>query len=240
MMSETSGLRSRNRIAKSYLLYTKAHIGRISHLNMTKTNTKNRPKLPYKILCVDDEDSILHALHYLFNYLGYQVIVARSGEEALSILESHLDLNVIISDERFKPDQMKGSQFLKQSRELCPDAVRILLTAFSDAAELEKAVNEAEIFRGVSKPWNNKALALIVKEGVMRQQGARKQQKQTEMLTKRSQHFRQVSQELAKTVGKQEEEIEQLLESRSFVLSLDGGKCNRGYKPQENCFIKIH
>ena len=123
---------------------------------MTNTDTKKRPKLPYKILCVDDEDSVLHALRYLFNYLGYQVIVARSGEEALSILESHVDLNVIISDERLQPDQMKGSQFLKQSRELCPDAVRILLTAFSDAAELEKAVNEAEIFRGVSKPWNNK------------------------------------------------------------------------------------
>ena len=75
-------------------------------------------------------------------------------------------------------------------------------------AEVEKAVNDAEIFRGVSKPWNNKALALIVKEGIMRQQGTHKQQKQTETLTKRSQHFRQVSQELAKKIEKQEEGIE--------------------------------
>ena len=201
---------------------------------MTNTDTKKRPQLPYKILCVDDEESALQALRHLFNYFGYQVIVARSGEEALSILESHVDLNVIISDERLQPDQMKGSQFLKQSRELCPDAVRILLTAFSDAAELEKAVNEAEIFRGVSKPWNNKALALIVKEGIMRQQGTRKQQKQTETLTKRSQHFRQVSQELAKKLEKQEEEIEQLLEDQRKVREVRGE-----YEKQRDTLIDL-
>lgn len=201
---------------------------------MTNTDTKKRPKLPYKILCVDDEDSTLQALRHLFNYFGYQVIVARSGEEALSILESHLDLNVIISDERFKPDQMKGSQFLKQSRELCPDAVRILLTAFSDAAELEEAVNEAEIFRGVSKPWSNKALALIVKEGIMRQQEARKQQKRTETLTKRGQHFHQVSQELAKKSRKQEEQINQLLEDQRRVREIRGE-----YEKQRDTLIDL-
>lgn len=105
---------------------------------MAKGKSK-RPKIDHKILCVDDEEIILRALQRLFNYVGYQtVLTTHSGEVALGILENNLDIAVIIADEKMGVDNISGNEFLKRSMELCPDAVRIQLTAFSDPEILQR------------------------------------------------------------------------------------------------------
>jgi ActR/RegA family two-component response regulator len=51
---------------------------------------------------------------------------------------------------------------------LAPDAVRILLTGYSEADATVRAVNEGEIFRYVSMPWDDVALRQTLRDGLQR------------------------------------------------------------------------
>ncbi|MEK7317212.1 MAG: HD domain-containing phosphohydrolase [Candidatus Eisenbacteria bacterium] len=102
-----------------------------------------------RVLCVDDEPSILEGLT-LHLRRRYEVATATSGAEGLEILARDGSRGVILSDMRMP--SMDGATFLKRSREVDPDAVRILLTGQTDLASAVAAVNEGRIFRFLSKP----------------------------------------------------------------------------------------
>ena len=164
---------------------------------MTK-KTVQRPTMNYKILCVDDEQIILDALDRLFRHIGYQhVLTAHSGELGLGILENNQDTDVIIADERLG-NGMSGSQFLKESMIFCPEAVRIQLTAYSDSEILVKAVNTANIFRHVRKPWNNKQLVQIVQEGLKGRLLKRRETQRLDKMTQAAKYYRAESIRLKK------------------------------------------
>jgi len=149
-----------------------------------------RPTINYKILCVDDEQIILNALSRLFRHVGYQhVLTAHSGELALGILENNQDTDIIIADEKMG-DGISGSQFLKESINYCPDAVRIQLTAYSDADILIKAVNEAKVFRHVPKPWNNKDLIKTVQEGLKAKILKQKEAQKMAQIIRAARHYK--------------------------------------------------
>jgi DNA-binding NtrC family response regulator len=69
---------------------------------------------------------------------------------------------VIISDQRMPA--MLGVELLRQSREISPRSVRILLTGYSDLASIVGSVNDGEVYRFISKPWDNNDLQTIVAE----------------------------------------------------------------------------
>lgn len=103
----------------------------------------------YAILCVDDERSVLDSLALTFKR-KYAVAVAGSGAEALDKLRQLPETMVIISDMRMP--EMDGARFLAASRQIVPDARRILLTGDRDPTAAITAVNTAGIFRFLSKP----------------------------------------------------------------------------------------
>ena len=105
----------------------------------------------YKILCVDDEEAILKSLERTLRMKGYTICTASGGEEGLSLLEKE-DVDLIIADQRMPG--MCGSEFLRIAREKHPETIRIMLSGYSDFTSLTKAVNEGEIFRFISKPWD--------------------------------------------------------------------------------------
>ena len=111
-----------------------------------------------KVLCVDDEPSILRSLQWLLKK-EFDVTIAASGQEALELLRSN-DFDVIISDQRMPG--MMGSEFLREARKISPRSMRILLTGYSDLQAILRSVNDGEVFRFVNKPWNIKELPRII------------------------------------------------------------------------------
>jgi serine/threonine-protein kinase len=73
-------------------------------------------------------------------------------------------MHVIISDQRMPA--MPGVELLRSSREISPRSVRILLTGYSDLAAIVGSINEGEVYRFISKPWDNSELQTIVAEAV--------------------------------------------------------------------------
>lgn len=115
-----------------------------------------------RLLVVDDEERILTALKSMFRQ-RYQVYCTTDGLEALDLIKKH-QIHAIISDQRMPA--MLGVELLRQSREISPRSVRILLTGYSDLAAIVGSINDGEIYRFISKPWDNQALQTIVAEAL--------------------------------------------------------------------------
>ena len=129
-------------------------------------NPASRPllgprKLP-AVLFVDDEERVLNALSALFHGT-YEVHTAASGAEALELIKARRFL-VIVSDQRMPG--MTGVELLREARTLAPSAVRLLLTGYSDFGAIVASVNESEVFRYITKPWQQAELEAIVAEAV--------------------------------------------------------------------------
>jgi CheY-like chemotaxis protein len=101
------------------------------------------------VLCVDDEPQILAGLSVSLRR-RYDVLTATSGPEALDILAGRPDLAVVMSDMRMPG--MDGAAFLAKAKDVAPDAVRMLLTGYSDIDAAMNAVNQGQIFRFLTKP----------------------------------------------------------------------------------------
>ncbi|HEX5364655.1 MAG TPA: HD domain-containing phosphohydrolase [Gallionella sp.] len=117
------------------------------------------------LLFIDDEANILAALKRLFNPLGYRILTAESGVEALMLLEKER-VDLVISDMRMP--QMSGAEVLEQIRIKWPDIVRLLLTGYSDVNSTIAAVNRGEIYRYIAKPWDDNDIVLMVRDALER------------------------------------------------------------------------
>lgn len=115
------------------------------------------------LLLVDDEANILSALRRLFRPAGYRVLTAESGAEGLELLATE-PVDVVVSDMRMPV--MDGAAFLARVRERSPDTLRILLTGYADIQATIAAINKGEIYRYMTKPWNDDELRLTVADGL--------------------------------------------------------------------------
>jgi response regulator RpfG family c-di-GMP phosphodiesterase/tRNA A-37 threonylcarbamoyl transferase component Bud32 len=113
-----------------------------------------------KLLFVDDEERILNALRSVFR-TKYNVFTASSGPEAMEFLKRFRP-HVVISDQRMP--EMTGVEFLRQVNDFAPRTVRILLTGYSDLASIVGSINDGEVFRFVSKPWDNAEIQKTIGE----------------------------------------------------------------------------
>lgn len=116
-----------------------------------------------KILVVDDEIANLQKLRRTF-VDRYQVLAAASGREALDLIRINDGIAVIIADQRM-PD-MTGVELLRQTLPLLPDAVRIILTGFTDVDVLMDAINSCKVYRYIVKPWDPPDLRMTVERGL--------------------------------------------------------------------------
>ncbi len=116
------------------------------------------------VLFVDDEVGVLQSLQRLFRREPYMVFFASSGKEALELLSRIEDMAVIVSDQRMP--EMGGTEFLMRSRELAPDAVRMLLTGYSDFQATVDAMNDGGTTRFISKPWDGNEVLQLVRDAL--------------------------------------------------------------------------
>lgn len=135
---------------------------------------------PYRLLIVDDEPGILAALRRVFQRENYELHFARSGSEALAILETK-PVQLIISD--FMMPGMNGGELLRKVRERWPDTIRIMLTGHANTEAVMGSIKEGAVYRFILKPWNDDDLRLTIALAIEQyslMQRNRALQKQTE------------------------------------------------------------
>lgn len=123
------------------------------------------------ILCVDDEQILLLALKLqLKENFGnqYHIETAENSEEALEIIEeliaNNIELPLVISDQVMPG--MLGDELLTQIHNTIPETLKILLTGQADVSAIGRAVNNANLYRYIAKPWDPTDLNLTVTEAV--------------------------------------------------------------------------
>lgn len=118
----------------------------------------------YRILIVDDEENIVNSLKRCLRKVDdWEVKIFTSGAEALQYARS-FSFDLFISD--FRMPEMNGVQFLSEVKKIQPNAARIILSGYTDLEALVGAINEAEIFRFISKPWNDYELILTIEQAL--------------------------------------------------------------------------
>lgn len=116
-----------------------------------------------KILFIDDESTNVVAFKASFRKM-YEVHTANSGPEALGILEKTEDIAVVVSDQRMPG--MTGVQLLKEVKTRFPEPKRIILTGYSDVDAIVNAINEAQAWQYLTKPWVFQELSLVLERAV--------------------------------------------------------------------------
>lgn len=126
-------------------------------------NNKQQHEEKYTILTVDDENNIVRSLERLFQHLGYNTLSANSGKEGLALIASQ-SVDVVVSD--MKMPEMDGAQFLEQVAKNNPDIIRIIMTGGSDVESTIRAINKGNIYRYISKPWDDDDLKLTIERAL--------------------------------------------------------------------------
>ncbi|MBK3469472.1 response regulator [Pseudomonas carnis] len=131
------------------------------------------------VLLVDDEESILNSLRRLLRGQPYDVVLATSGAQALEIMATR-PIDLVMSDARMPG--MDGATLLAEVHRLYPATSRILLTGYADLTTIIKAINDGQIHRYISKPWNDEELQLVLQQTLEHQRLERLARDQTEQL----------------------------------------------------------
>lgn len=128
----------------------------------------------HDLMLVDDEINILKALKRIITHSkDWNVEVFTNAEDALNrIMDKKFDL--YLSD--YKMPNIDGVTFLTSVKTLQPDSMRIILSGYTDLDALMGAINQAGIFRFITKPWNDDYLinsleqALVYRDALLENQ----------------------------------------------------------------------
>ncbi|MBO9618922.1 MAG: hybrid sensor histidine kinase/response regulator [Niabella sp.] len=102
------------------------------------------------VLYVDDEQQNLNSFMAAFRR-KFKIFLATSVPAAFETLEKE-PIHVLVSDQRMP--EITGVEFLKQAKVKYPNIPRILLTGYTDIEVLADAVNHGDIYRYITKPWD--------------------------------------------------------------------------------------
>lgn len=124
------------------------------------------------VLIVDDEDMVITSIRaFLQLETEYAVHGHTNPEEAVRLLET-TPVDVIVSD--YLMPKINGIQLLAKSKELQPEAARVLLTGHADKQSAIQAINDVGLFQYLEKPWDNAQLLLVIQSAIERTQLLRK------------------------------------------------------------------
>ena len=107
-----------------------------------------------KILLVDDDEWIRDSLTLYFDTEGCQMIAVETAEEGIELLKQQ-DYDIILLD--YKLPGIDGLTFSREIQEICPDAIKILITAYKNKKIVSEAVNVG-IQDLIDKPFTIKTI----------------------------------------------------------------------------------
>ena len=118
-------------------------------------------KKDYPILILDDDNAILKALQETLSLEGYVCFGTTKAKEAIEYAQKNT-IAVVLSDQRMT--DMSGTCFLQQIKQIQPMCSRILITGVLESDMFLKAINVAEVFRCLAKPWMREQLLKVIEE----------------------------------------------------------------------------
>ncbi len=170
------------------------------------------------IMCVDDEEMILLSLKdQLRNHFSesFRIEVMENGDDALetarTLLADGIDIPVIVCDQ-IMPG-MKGNELLRHVHALSPKSFNILLTGQADAGAVGDAVNFANLYRYIAKPWEETDLVLTIKEAIRGFYQDKKLEEQNIALKEMNENLEDLVGERTREVVEQRDEIHRQMKS---------------------------
>ena len=139
-----------------------------------------------RILFLDDEKSVLNALKRSLRKEGYKITLTSEPQEALRIIGEE-NIEIVVSDHLMP--EMTGIEFFALASRLHPNVVRIMLTGQADVDLAIQAINEGQVHRFLTKPWDDGQLKFILRDAAreveVRRRVSAKEMKKTETLEDR-------------------------------------------------------
>jgi DNA-binding NtrC family response regulator len=107
-----------------------------------------------KIMLIDDDEWIRDSLSLFFEAEGCHLLALETAEEGLSALKRQV-YDIVIADYRLPG--MDGLAFLEQTQNLCPHALKMLITAYKSPEVVTKA-NRIGIHDLIEKPFTSETI----------------------------------------------------------------------------------
>ena len=170
--------------------------------------------MPSAVLCVDDEPMVTRALRSLLDHHLPEIDVievAESGEEALEVADElvsdGLELKAVIAD--YIMPQLRGDELLVRLHQRVPQTKKIMLTGHSDIGGVKRAINEAQLYRFIEKPWQNDDLVLTLRGALQAYDQERELDRQNAELRQLNADLRALNEALEIKVAERTQALEQ-------------------------------
>lgn len=184
------------------------------------------------LLLVDDEENILKSLRRLLRHEPYQILTASGGEQALQVLGQQA-VDLVISDARMPG--MDGASLLTEVQQRWPECLRILLTGHADISTTIKAINQGQIFRYISKPWDDDELRLIIRQALAFQHSERERERLERITREQNQRLLELNATLEQRVLARTAELQQTAD----MLDMAYAELRRSYVTATEVFSSL-
>ena len=129
------------------------------------------------------------------------------------------DIHLVISDQRMP--QMSGTEFFAIAKERFPDAIRIILTGYTDVDSITESINKGHMYKFFLKPWNDQGLKLEIKSALEQYDLIQTNKRLHEKIMKQNEELKRMNENLETLVKERTEELEiqnQVLELSRAIL----------------------
>ena len=118
----------------------------------------------HTLLVVDDEPDLVKSVQDLLRR-DYRVLGATSARDGMDVMRRE-EVHLVMTDQRMP--EMTGVEFLSRVRGQNPEAIRLLFTGYADIRAVIDAINQGNVYRYITKPWDPDELQTVIKEAAER------------------------------------------------------------------------
>lgn len=152
----------------------------------------------YKILLVDDEPPIIKALTRVLQYEGYTIKGVTDPTEVAGILREE-EYHLVICDHTMP--ELTGIEVLRSARLIQPGTIRVMLTGNADLEMAMAAINQGEIYRFLTKPWDNNDLMVTVRLGLREYEIQKQNRRLAKVVRQQAETIKRLQAQLAGPMG---------------------------------------
>ncbi|MDH4607925.1 HD domain-containing phosphohydrolase [Pseudomonas sp. BN102] len=184
------------------------------------------------LLLVDDEEYVISALRRVLRSEPYELLNASSGADALALLAER-EVDLVVSDARMPG--MDGPSLLAEVQQRRPGTLRILLTGATDLDTSIRAINQGQIYRYLSKPWNDDELRVTLRQALAHQHAEREHQRLERLTLEQNRRLQELNASLEERVRARTAELQQTAD----MLDLAYGDLRHSYVTATEVFSAL-
>ncbi|MFL9812774.1 response regulator [Stutzerimonas sp. VN223-3] len=184
------------------------------------------------LLLVDDEENILNSLRRVLRNEPYRLLTANCGEQGLEVFGQQT-IDLVISDARMPG--MDGASLLAEIQKRRPECLRILLTGYADIGTTVKAINEGQIYRYISKPWDDEELRLVIRQALAFQHSERERQRLEQLTQQQNAALQELNATLEQRISARTAELKETAD----MLDLAYAELRRSYVTATEVFANL-